>query len=224
VPKPEQPDQVLIATDQAQALFKDFHEWYRFYIEQASLQIDKAFEVNKQIASSYERLLLIDVGTIGLSITAFITLAGKFSSHVSRYPFVWLIGTAWGLMFIAAVFFSSAITLTISANASIYKQWTGLLQTYNSQKISTAVIRLSKALSGSVRVGEEDHDVQELFAKLGAKIREEAGVAEAERLRVIQAAIAAQSPAARMARLAKVSMQLGFVLLCIAAIKGFLAV
>jgi len=86
----EQSGQVFGESQSAGDAFRQFHERYRYYIDQNGALTEKTFELNKQIISLYERLLLIAVGTIGLSITAFITLAGKFPSHVSRHAFVWL--------------------------------------------------------------------------------------------------------------------------------------
>jgi hypothetical protein len=219
----EQPDQVFINAQQAQDLFKQFHEWYRIYLDQNGAHTDKAFELNKQIASIYERLLLIDVGTIGLSITAFVTLAGKFSPSAPRHVFVWLIGTAWGLMFVSAMLFSAAIIHVTSANSILFKKWRVLLGTYHMQMLTTSLIRLSKALSGSIRVGEEDFDAKGLFAKFAAEIQEALKTAEAERAKVVDDT-SNVSQVGRMARMATITMQLGFVLLCIAAIKAFLAV
>jgi hypothetical protein len=221
VAESEQPDEVFIDTRRAETLFARFHEWYRFYITQAALQTDKAIEINKQIASSYERLLLIDVGAIALSISAFMSLAGKFPSHASRYPFVWLVGLAWVSLFASAILLSAAIIHTIAANAILLQTWNSLLQTYHSQVLSTSLIHLSKALTGKVRVGDEDHDVPKLFSELAAKVKEEGAAREAERLKTIGGA---KSPAGRLSQVARVLMQLGFVLLCVAAIRGFFAV
>ena len=66
--------------------------------------------------------------------------------------------------------------------------------------------------------------MSEAIASFGAKLRQEAGKVEADRVKLIDSALAADMSAAKLSRIAKRLMQLGFILLCIAAIRGFLAV
>jgi hypothetical protein len=169
-------------------------------------------------------LLLIAVGTIGLSITAFIALASRFTPHVPRNAFVWLICSAWGLLFISAISFNAAITHTIIENATLFKHWAGLLQAYHSQMFATSLTKPSTVLSGEVPVAGETHDVKQLFAKLAGDLNEAGASVENERMRMLQVGSVQSSPARGLARVGMIAMQVGFVLLCIAAIKGFLAV
>lgn len=224
MPEPPQPGQLPVSPEDARDFFKEFHDRYRYYIDQNGALTEKAFEVNKQIISLYERLLLIAVGTIGLSITAFVTLAGRFTPHVSRHAFVWLICVAWGLLFISATSFNSAITHTIIENASLFKHWANLLETYHSQMFATSLTKLSSVLGGKVPVGGENHDIRELFAKLANDLNEAGASVEKERMKMLQVGSVRSSPVRKLAGVGIIAMQLGFVLLCVAAIKAFLAV
>jgi hypothetical protein len=218
------PEQVSGDPQQVQDFFKQFHEGYRYYIDQNEAMTDKAFEINKQIISLYERLLLISVGTIGLSITAFITLAGKFGPHISRRPFVLLISLAWASLFVSAIAFSAAITHTIIQNSTLFQHWTKLLEAYHSQMFGSSVGKLSNVLSGNIQIEGQDHDVKKLFAKLSGELREAGNSSMQERLKMLNVGSVKDSPVRKLAIVGTLAMQVGFILLCIAAIKGFLSV
>jgi len=219
-PNPREP----VANESAAEEFRLFHDRYRFYVEQNGALTEKAFELNKQIISSHERMLLIAVGTIGLSITAFMTLVGKFPTYSFKHVLAWCISCAWILLFISAMCYRAAIAHTLLANSKLYKHWAALLQTYHSQMFATSLTKLSRALKGEVDVAGESKDVEDLFQGLANDLNNSGSPVENELVNMLQIGSDTASPVRILALLGIITMQLGFFFLCVAAIKGFLAV
>ena len=62
--------------------------------------LDKAFRVNENGASFYEKLILFDVGTIALSLTLLGQIVAHTSGgHVPKHPFIWFLCPAWPCYF-----------------------------------------------------------------------------------------------------------------------------
>jgi hypothetical protein len=59
------------------AVFDNFRSSMRSYMDSVTTSVEKATDVNKQFSAFHERLLLIDLGTIGLSVTALTSVASK---------------------------------------------------------------------------------------------------------------------------------------------------
>jgi|HubBroStandDraft_6_1064221.scaffolds.fasta_scaffold115257_2 hypothetical protein len=68
-------------------LFKDFRGYYGAYVDHVESVVDKSFDVNKQISSFHERLILICIGTLGLSITALTAFIPFRRPHHSPHRF-----------------------------------------------------------------------------------------------------------------------------------------
>src|SRR6202035_836942 len=83
-------------------LFKDFRGYYGAYVDHVESVVDRSFDLNKQISSFHERLILICIGTLGLSITALTAFIPKLQSdHFPRPTFIEFVVPAWILLFIS---------------------------------------------------------------------------------------------------------------------------
>jgi hypothetical protein len=99
-------------------LFAEWRDWSQQHVNYAGLIFKGASEFNKQIAAFHERLLLISLGTIGLSVTALTAYIPKIPSSVyfPRHIFVWLIAPAWMLLMVSTLLSVTVIAHTIVAN------------------------------------------------------------------------------------------------------------
>jgi len=208
-------------------LLKEFREVYRQYIDDTSARLDKAIELNKMVFAFHERLLLINIGTIGLSVTAVTSLTSKYSisSLPGGHTFLWLLGTAWMVLLVSTFLCRAVMTGTLQANKSIFAYWSSLSSSFNSQLIMLSLRKLSGALQGKITIESVQHDVSEFFDKSAAAIEEIVSKDTKERLDKIvsSGSGAGEGVVKNYSAVAIFSMQLGLVLLCVAAIKFFLA-
>ena len=67
--------------------------------------LDTALEANKQLSAFYERLLLLNTGTIGVSVSALLSFGSKAGSlgH-AKYFIVVFVSLAWALLLLSIVF------------------------------------------------------------------------------------------------------------------------
>ena len=92
---PPEGDQIFGDPAAVTGLFKEFNEWYRLFAQDLGTAADKAIDLNKDIASLHERLLLINIGTIGISLSALISLGGRITGNLTaRHIFVWYVAPA----------------------------------------------------------------------------------------------------------------------------------
>jgi len=89
---------------------------------------------------------------------------------------------------------------------------------------ATSLVKLSGVLSGEVPIAGQPQDVKTLFTSLAKNLNEAGASVENERMKMLQVGSVRDSPVRNLALVGLIAMQLGFILLCIAAIKGFVAV
>ena len=65
----------------------------------------KLWTLTKNLSAFYERLLLVDVGTIGLSVTALTSFLPRASgAYFPRGTFLWIVAPAWILVLLSIFF------------------------------------------------------------------------------------------------------------------------
>jgi hypothetical protein len=199
------------------SLFKDFHESYRYYLRDFASLVDKNLEVNKQIAAFYERIMLLDVGTIALSVTALISLVPRFSSgQFPKQTFLWYIVPAWSLLFVSTVACRVVIQNTVKANLLSYDEWSDAVIKYNAGVIAVQLTKMTQAMTGTVTLNSKDVDVAQTFA------------AYAESLKKAMTAQPQQTEdtvntAPFWVGVAITTAQIGLLLLCISAVRLLLS-
>jgi hypothetical protein len=206
-------------------LFIRWGEWSRQHVNDADLIFKSAFEFNKQIAAMHERLLLVSLGTIGLSVTALTAFIPKIpSAGFPKHVFVWLIAPAWVLLMISSLSSATVIAHTVVANRVLLVE---LRKLVNNTTFSQAVVhlrKLSAALTGTITYNSQAFEASELFTKLADNLNRQiqepsggftdGGTKETplEPLRL-----------AKLGRFARITLYLGLILLCISAIRLFLS-
>lgn len=195
--------------------FKDCHRQFveerRLWMQSASSRFDKLIRLNENRASFYEKLILLDGGTIALSLT----LLGGFISrtpaiHLPRQSFLYLACPAWVLLLISIQGCWATIAQFNSANYFLIEQFYTFSNNYHAQLMAIQVDKLSglvpglSALASSVRkTGSEE------TAKYDALVKE---AAEMYRKADLYTGIAT------------LPTTVAFILLCIFAVKMLLSV
>jgi hypothetical protein len=181
---------------------------------------EKAVDLNKDISSFHERLFLIALGTVGLSVTALISLGPKFSSSpAARLTFIHYVAPAWILLLLSAWASRNVMMFMLRINKGILEEWMKRIDSYHLQEVGISISKLSKALSGKIVVESKLQDVSALFGEAGKAIREAAN----QNIPPLKSTLEAdQKRSKRRSVIAVWSMQIALVLLGIAAIRLFL--
>jgi hypothetical protein len=205
-------------------LFAKWAEWSREHLSYSDLMSKNAFEFNKQIAAFHERLLLISLGTIGLSVTALTAYIPKIPPPVfPRHVFVWFIAPAWILLLISALSSVAVIANILVGNQILFLAQRKLVSTTISNQAVVQLRKFATALTGTVTYNSQPFEATALFTKLAddlnRKVQEMAtdGTDGAHKQPVLDT-----SGVARIGRVAVAALQLGLILLCISALKLFL--
>jgi hypothetical protein len=153
-------------------LFDNVRSSIQRYVDSISTAFDKASDLNKQQAAFHERLLLIDLGTIGLSVTALTSVASKVAMvGFRKYLVVVLVGLAWCLL-LRSTFLCSAIMLGfLAANRKLYEESMLTVSQSNGKHIILDFQRLSLGLKGTIQMEDKAVDAATLFNNTATEIR-----------------------------------------------------
>src|SRR5271157_2883755 len=128
----------------SQALTAEFREKHGAFVDYISTVVDKGFDLNKQISTFHERLILISIGTLSLSITALMALIPKVEGvSFPRHAFVTLVAPAWILLFVSITFSRAVMGHMIVANKQLLDEWKRLGDAYNLKQLVLSIIELS---------------------------------------------------------------------------------
>jgi len=122
----------------------DFFVRQKEYIEYLGRTTDKCFDVNKQIASFSERILLIALGTLGVSVTTLISVSGKFSNLAAKKAFLHYVLPAWILLLLSVFTARNVMILTIKLNAKLLNDLRLSGDKYNVLTISRHLFKLTR--------------------------------------------------------------------------------
>jgi hypothetical protein len=204
-------------------LFKRFHQWHRQYLDDFVMIVRAGSEYNKQIAAFHERLLLVSLGTIGLSVTALTAFTPKIpTTAFPRHIFVSYIVPAWISLLVSAILSMGTIGNMIVANAASHHNLDYLVQTYTLRELFVPIKKFAAAFTGTIKVEEEMRDASELFSQLAEKIENDLRQKDVD-LKKKLSGLTGSSSIKVASQLAMVTLHIGLILLCISAVKLFLA-
>jgi len=206
----------------AAKLFDEFFEKYRHWTEQFSHITDKSIELNKQVFSFHERLLLLSLGTIGISVSALLALVPKLSaSPVAKQVFTHYVAPSWVLLLLSAMMCRNVMAATIEANRRMLEDLTRKIWSYNLNQVQRTLSHMSKAFTGAVTVDSVTKDAPTMFGEKASEVR--GFVQQIQQEQPNAKTLSVETTASKwQSRLSVVLMQVALVLLCIAAIKFFL--
>jgi hypothetical protein len=203
-------------------LFKRLNGWQRQYVDDFFTIVQAGSEFNKQIAAFHERLILVSLGTIGLSVTALTSFIPRITpAGFPKHIFLSLIVPAWLSLLISAILSMATIGHTIAANATSHANLDVLVQTYTLRQSLVPLRKLAGTLSGTIKIGIEDRDASELFSKLAEQVEKD--LVEKDLDLSAKKPAQNQSLVKRMSQIAMFTLYVGLIMLCISAIKLFLS-
>ena len=213
---PESPDSVSLGH------YAEFRERHGEYIDHVAKVVDKSFDLNKQISSFHERLVLICLGTIGLSVTALTSFMPKIPAVTfPRHTFVWYIVPAWILLFLSMTYSRAVMGNLVLANGALLEEWKAAADTYNIRQMWLCLVKLSSTAQGTLKIGDKERSASSMFAKLADAANK--CVPEIDHAKTNALVGRRASRIKIQSTIAVASMQIGMILLSISAVKLFLS-
>jgi len=167
------PQHASVDFDKFSKLLDNFRGSTREYLAYCSKAFDSASDLNKQLFSFHERLLLIDLGTIGLSVTALTSVASRAATIGWRkYLFVVLVGVAWGALLMSAFLCRAIMNDYLAANRKLYNEWLANALELTGGSVANDLRRISLAFTGTLKFEGEPIDAAALFNKGSAEIQD----------------------------------------------------
>jgi len=192
-----------------------------FDAREASIDYDakvteKLIDLNKQNSQFFERLMLISLGTLGLSITSLVSLASKTPIHPSRPVFMHYVIPAWVLLLFSSFACRNMMALMLRSNNHLIQALSKTGSAHHKQAIWRSAIKIIPFLK------DEPHEALRTAA---AKLEELSTSLQKD------FETSSTSPTTDFSVLVQThkwqgnfsiwSMQAGFILLAIAAVKIF---
>ena len=196
---------------------------YRTYREDSAVAFGKMTDMNKEIAAFNEKLMLLSLGTIGLSVSALITFVSRFPL-VGAHKIIIIVfaSTAWGMLLISASCFRSVIADCMMANKKLLYEWISTMQDVHGSAIKFHSKRVGTAFTGTLVHDGALIDPKEVFAKLAEQTETYFQSAEVQHYKNVLAQIKVQPElTGKVSKSALVLLQVALLLLAITAIVLF---
>jgi hypothetical protein len=195
-------------------------EMRRARLENFRAVVEQCIKVNENGASYYEKLLLLDGGTIALSLTLLGALATRTpGAHVPRIAFFCCVCPAWVLL-LASIFCCRSLMASFhNINRNLVEQVSLMHSSDLAVELSQLSAKLSKNLQGEIRVETETHDISWFFGGLSSLLNKEAEEGRNKINELTQRA--AKVEIRKAAKVATGSTSFALMLLCIFAVKVF---
>jgi hypothetical protein len=217
---------VTVANVEALAdCYRQLVEEHRSFMQSVSSGVERSLNLNEKGASVYEKLILLDGGTIALSLT----FLGDFISHTSmihlpRQSFLWLVCPAWLLLLFSMLCCWRCIKAFHIVNRKLHEQSSVLAADFHLRLMGNEMDRSSHLLRGELKVGAQTFDLSQFISALASSLTKIASEQYAKYDALVKEAAEGAREMNRPARMAILSTTLAFVLLCIFAVRVLLYV
>ena len=176
--------------------------------------------IHDQSIAFYEKLILLDGGTIALSLTFISSM--KSNLHLSKAAVFGLVAPSWALLLIS-VFCSWQFMLRMGiVNQSLVKQVNALAEGFHLQYLSILTGKIPNVVKGTFEFEGKAVDVAEHMTKASQQVSELA----TKQSNSIQGLVDAAGVQVKQIRvysvLAMLSTQLALILMCVFAVKSLL--
>ena len=187
---------------------EQFFEASSYFSDLRTQILDKNVAHGKEVASFYERMMLISLGTIGLSVTALTSMASKVApSPTLKHLFGWFIAPAWISLLVSIVGCRVVMAMCLNQNKHSIDEWA-------KQSVSYAINILIRVVRNLATAIPDQTTAKDLSDKVeGWKV----ALLKLEELKATEI----PSSVGWYSTLSIVTMQGGLILLCVAAIKLF---
>jgi hypothetical protein len=184
--------------------------------------VERSVHYHEQAAAFYEKLLLLDGGTIALSLTflgALHTAAAQ--SHIPRQAFLWLVCPAWVLLLTSMQACRYLMAAFQNANRHLLESASSLSSNLDLDALAATARIFTKAAQAQLVTETETLDLAEFFTKYAAVLTKLARDASDKYLELLGSAQKIGTRAA--GTIASLSTSAALILLCVFAITVFLA-
>jgi hypothetical protein len=182
--------------------------------------VEQCIKINENGASYFEKLLLLDGGTIALSLTLLGALATRTpGGHVPRIPFFWCVCPAWILLLASINCCRSLMASFHSINRNLVEQVSLMHSSNLALDLGHLSTKLSKNLQGEIRLETETYDISWLFGGMSSLLSKEAAEARNKINELTQLGAKVETKTA--AKIATASTSVALILLCIFAVRVF---
>lgn len=183
------------------------------------------FRLNEQTTSSAEKIILLDVGTITLSLTFIGSLISR-SGHVPRAPFLWLVCPAWFLLLVSIFSAWTCVAVTHSVNRANYRSCMANIRFLSQGQIGIMLRRLAVAVDHAIVKPVTNKELQEHQQRLDDVIRQTEECGALLKKQHETAAQEVEGPVGALtlySRAASFSTIIGVVFLCLFAVEVVLS-
>lgn len=185
-------------------------------LEVHSRRVDKKFELNKQLIAFFERVLLLDVGILALSITTLTALTTRFpTAHLPKGTFLWTIVPGWSLLLISTHCCWRVILDKIADNHSSFIGWSSSELHYDLGRMVVQLAKFSSAIGGTIPAGSEMRDVSQVSSEFTEKLK--------KNMEELSKKPPELKTSPWIGVVAIVAMELGLLLLCYSAVRLLIA-
>jgi hypothetical protein len=208
----------------AKEVVREFEEHSRYVVESAAAGVERIFRVHEHGAGFYEKLILLDGGTIALSLSLLGSLLSHSPGvHLPKTSFLWLVCPAWGLLLISVYCSWIRIISFQNINVSLAKQVSAQSSDFNLQMLGRIATRMSKAVKGEIRLGEDHLDLNAALAQIATSTADAAREQQRQVQKLIDQANREANRTKIYARVALICTEVGILLLCVFAVRALLA-
>jgi hypothetical protein len=206
-----------------QEFMREFRDAQRSGIDLSLSLLDRSTRIHENAASYYEKLILVDGGTIALSLSLLGALMTRSAGgHVPRQAFEYLVCPAWILLLLSIVLCQRCILAFHNTNVALYRKVAVASQAYENQYQSVLIARFSRLIEGEIRLGEDVHDATKIFSQLSDVLLKAGNDQNQQIGKLIQEASEIVKGMRSKARLAGMATTSALVFLCIFAIRAIL--
>jgi len=203
----------------ATEIIEHLQQGYGEYLKALGGVYDRAASLNKEVCSFNERMMLVALGILGISITSIISQSSKFSaSPLARNVLVYYVVPAWILLALSVLTCRNAMVLALRANRVIYVELNTKMNNHHTQQMVLSLKKLSNAVSGNIT---HDSKIQPLSAVVSELETQSLTMLKEEANRPGLEAVTQQDTKNLRIQsgIAIWTLQISFALLCIAAIR-----
>lgn len=200
---------------------------YRSYLDGISDDTEKAFKLNEQSASFFQKLAMLDGAIIALSLSLIGSLLSYTTEHrLPRRPFLWLVCPAWGMLLISMCACGLIILQYYGTNRAMRRLHSAAIAEYHllsmwwhGERLASCLTPVTSILGvpGGAALTTNMAELQ--------KMREKASDDSQAALKATTTALDESRTGQKVfMRIALLCMMLGILLLCIFAVKTLLTV
>jgi hypothetical protein len=203
-------------------VYAEFRESHRDFIDACAKSFDRATDLNKQSAAFYERVLLLNMGILGFSITALTAVSSRFHfGGFFKYTIASLVGLAWLGLLVSTLFCASIVLDVLRTNRRLYAEWLSVTFDAHAQTVSGDMERFAQ-ITGIALQGDPV-DKSALLSQLAEDVRKSTGGEWKEHLQAMIKPPEKTSSTQESVKYAIRSLQLSLLLLGIVAMLLFIS-